>query len=159
MGTLNTFIGQLHAATWTAALLAANAEHPDYRHAVKYGLQMTSGTIVLTIRKFQDMWRWHIHGLVERASAGGRAATWILDESERRNLRATANRLVAHFGEREGAWPLSAAETLELIRGNGWDTEQEVMGWGREALKKLIVLRDEITTRYLREETADGSTR
>lgn len=142
--TLDLFIGQLHAATWTGALLAANATNPEHSHAVKYGLQMTSGMIVLTIRKFQDIWRWHIQALVAEGSPGWQQADWILREAQRRNLRSTANQLVAHFGEEPEAWPLSNEERLALIRSNGWDTEQEVMVWGREALNRMIGLRDEM---------------
>jgi hypothetical protein len=146
--TLDTFVGQLHAATWIGALLAANETSLEHGHAVKYGLQMTSGAIVLTVRKFHDMWRWHVKELVPEGSPGWHAAAWILGEAERRNLRDTANQIVAHFGEEPGAWPLSNEEILALIQSNGWDTEQDVMRWGRDALHRLLELRDEIIARH-----------
>jgi len=144
LGTLNTFIGQLHAATWVGALLAQNAEDPDHQHAVKYGMQTNEAVIVLTIRKFQDIWRWHIEGTVRAGSPAHAAAEWILREAEARKLRETANQLVAHFGPHRGAWPLSEAEILALIQSNGWQTGQEMLLWGRKAMQRLILLRDAI---------------
>jgi len=145
--TLNTFVGRLHAATWIGAWLVANAGNREHEHALKYGLQMTGGAIALTIRKFQDLWRGHIEGLVTTGSPGWKAADWILQEAQRRNLRETANRIVAHFAEEPGAWPLSSDETLALIQSNGWNTEEEVLEWGRQALHRLIALRDAISER------------
>src|SRR5262249_53239875 len=79
------------------ALLAQNAEDPDHQHAVKYGMQTNEAVIVLTLRKFQDTWRWHIDGTVRAGSPAHAAAEWILREAEARKLRETANQLVAHF--------------------------------------------------------------
>ncbi|HYB69137.1 MAG TPA: hypothetical protein VEH80_00620 [Candidatus Bathyarchaeia archaeon] len=147
LGTLNTFIGQLHAATWIGAWLVANTKDREHEHAVKYGLQITGGVIALTVRRFQDVWRWHVEGLVTAGSRGWDAADWILREAQRRDLGATANLIVAHLGEKPGAWPLSSDETLALIRRSGWNTEEEVLAWGRQALHRLVELRDAISER------------
>ena len=55
--TLNRFVGMLHAARSTAMVWMTHAENPEsvYRIASKYGLQMTFGTTLLTLRKFEDL--------------------------------------------------------------------------------------------------------
>jgi hypothetical protein len=146
--TLGFFIGQLHAATWVGAFLTANAENPEHKHAVKYGLQMTFGSMALTIRKFQDLWSWHVEGLTAKSGPGREAADWVLQEAENRHLRTTANQLVAHFAEETRAWPLSNEQILALIKSNDWDTEQEALWWGRNVMHRLITLRDELARQH-----------
>jgi hypothetical protein len=52
--TVNRFGGTLHAARCMAQICIQNAASPAFSIAAKYGLQMTFGTSILTLRKFQD---------------------------------------------------------------------------------------------------------
>ena len=53
--TLNRFVGMLHAAQCTGALWILYAGDSRYTFAAQYGLQMTFGTAMLTLRKLQDL--------------------------------------------------------------------------------------------------------
>jgi hypothetical protein len=57
--------------------------------AAKYSLQMTGGTILLTLRKFDDFWRAHIRPLLRKKSEVHHKGERIIDEIQKRDLRTT----------------------------------------------------------------------
>ena len=111
--TLNAFIGILYAARVSAFIWLGHAErHPI---ALKYSLQMTGGTILLTLRKIDDLWRFHIQHLLPETSDGRKKGEWIINEMQNRHLRTTANRLIAHYAAEKDCLPLSETDITELI--------------------------------------------
>lgn len=113
--------------------------------ASKYGIQIGFGAIAMTLRKFDDLWQDHIIHFFpkdERPPDG----LWILREIETRNLRRTANQVVAHYSDRD-KWPLSESEILALIASNGWQKNDELIPWAYEVVKKLIAVREALGTR------------
>src|SRR3989338_10750489 len=125
--TLNGLIGVLYAARLTAVMWLRYArQHPI---AAKYSLQMTGGTILLTLRKFDDLWRSHIRPLIPSTSASRQKGEQIIDEIKKRHLRTTANRLIAHYAPKANRPPLSETEILELVKKNGWNTAPALLTW------------------------------
>ncbi len=152
---LNALIGVLYAARVSAAIWLGHAErHPI---AAKYGLQMTDGTALLMLRKFDDLWRFHIQCLLPKASEGRERGEWITNEIEKRGLRTTANRLIAHYAAETDRLPLSDTEILELIKKNGWETEQELLVWIGRVIWNLVDVRDELRRRYRVMESMDDA--
>ena len=95
---LNGFIGVLYAARVTAFMWLQHAEqHPI---AAKYSLQMTGGTIFLTLRKFDEFWRSCIRSLLPKNSENRQKGEHIIEEIKKRHLLTTANQLVAHYGRK-----------------------------------------------------------
>ena len=153
--TLNGLIGALYAAQLTALMwLRYTQEHPI---AAKYSLQMTCGTIFLTLRKFHDLWRSHIRPLLPKTSESRQKGEQIIDEIKTRHLRTTANRLIAHYAPERNRPPLSETEILELVKKNGWNTVQELLTWVGPVIWNLIDVREEIRRVYRVMESMDDS--
>jgi len=152
--TLNGFIGVLFAARVTAVMWLQHAEqHPI---AAKYSLQMTGGTIFLTLRKFDDLWPSRIRPLLSKNSENRQKGDRIIEEIKARDLRTTANQLVAHYG-RKGSPPLLEAEIVELIKKHGWKTEQNFLMWIGPVISNLIDVCDEIRRLYRVMESMDDA--
>lgn len=143
---LNGFIGLLHAARITAIVWIRHRD--KYPVAGKYGLQMTGGTILLTLRRFEDLWGSHIAELLPENSVGRNRGQWVIDEINNRQLRVTVNRLFAHYSEAKLAPPLSSDDITDLIQRNGWATEQELLMWTGEVMWRLTEVRDDLGRRY-----------
>ena len=146
--TLNSLIGSLHAARSTTVIWGRQVDNPKYKVAAKFGLQIAFGTVVLTLRKFEDLWKHHLTELITDGSSGRADCEWIIDECGRRKLRQTANRLIAHYAADKCDWPLSTQEIKDLILSNGWATEEEVLEWLTPVIGKMISVRDEVMRRY-----------
>jgi hypothetical protein len=142
---LNRLVGTLHAVRCTAAFWIAHAEQPNFRFAAKYSLQMTFGTAMVTLRKFQDLQR---GGHLERLLGSNDDVTALLAECERRHTRPAANLLHAHYAENVSDAPLSSEEILSIIERGGWASEEEFVEWIRPILNWLLRIRDEIVVRF-----------
>jgi hypothetical protein len=147
--TLNRFIGALHAARCTAVLWSQHVENPMYEIAAKYGLQMTFGTTMLTLRKFQDLGAGgHLRALVSAEAPARASIEWVLQECEKHNTRKAANRLFAHYAADKADPPLSAREIRDLVIAGGWTTEEEVVAWAGPIIDRLRTIRDDVMSRY-----------
>ncbi len=129
----------------------------QYPIAAKYSLQMTGGTILLTLRKFEDLWRTHIRPLLPKTSKIRQTGEQIISEIKNRHLRRAANRLIAHYAPKHNRLPLSETEIVELIEENGWKTEQEFLMWVGPVIWNLIEVRDEIRRLYHFMESMDDA--
>lgn len=151
--TLNAFIGILYAARISATVWLAHADrHPI---AAKYTLQMTDGTILLTLRKFDDLWHSYIKRLLPKTVTARNKGEWIIKDIARRHLRGTANKLIAHYADKTHLLPLSEIEIAEWIKKNGWHTEQELLMWVGQVIWNMIDVRDAIRERYRVMESMD----
>ncbi len=147
--TLNRFVGALHAARCTAVVWIQNAENPAYVIAAKYGLQMTFGTTVLTLRKFLDLWqRGPLKSVLLPDTDAWNACEWILNECKVHNTRKAANLLFAHYAERPSDLPLSPKEVEALVHSGGWPSEEAVVEWSGPVIDKLRLVRDDIIDRH-----------
>jgi hypothetical protein len=145
---LNRFAGALHGARWTGKIWEQHAENPSFRVAAKYGLQGAFGITVLTLRKFGDLWEKHLCFMLPAATAARASCEELIAECRTRNLRKTANLLFAHYAPKKVDWPLGPEEIVGLIRGNGWDTEEEVLDWVGQLIPKILAVRDEVKGCY-----------
>ena len=147
--TLNRFIGMLHAARCTAALWIRHAEDPRYRFAAQYGLQMTFGTAMLTLRKFQDLsTTGQLEALIPEGTEARRVTEWVLRECDQHNARDSANLLFAHYAPHKTEPPLSEREIRALVEAGGWSTEEEVVEWIAPIIDNLRFIRDDMMSRY-----------
>ena len=147
--TLNRFVGMLHAARCTAALWILHAEDPRYRFAAKYGLQMTFGTAMLTLRKFQDLsTSGQFATLLPEGTEAHKFSEWVLRECEQHKTRDAANLLFAHYAPYKTDPPLSDREIRALVENGGWTTEEEIVEWIAPIIEKLRLIRDEMMSRY-----------
>ena len=89
---------------------------------------------MITVRRFGDLWRYHVRELLDPMDLGFESGQWLVEEIERRNLRKTASRLFAHYAAEKSDLPLSHEEVSELLQSNGWVTEQEVLEWAGQAM-------------------------
>jgi hypothetical protein len=142
---LNGFIGLLHAARITATVWIRHSE--KFPIAGKYGLQMTGGTILLTLRRFEDLWGSHITKLLPEDSVGRNRGEWVIHEINNRQLRVTVNRLVAHYSGDKLASPLSNDDIRDLIQLNGWATEQDMLRWTGEVMWRVMDVRNDLVRR------------
>jgi hypothetical protein len=147
--TLNRFVGMLHAARSTAMIWIPHAGNPEsaYRIASKYGLQMTFGTTLLTLRKFEDLvnsgqLRYYISDEARTHTA------WILRECREHNARKVANLLFAHYASDKTDPPLSNQAIRGLVKSGGWGTEEAFVEWSGPIVEKLGLIRDDIMARY-----------
>ena len=118
--TLNRFIGMIHAARCIAQIWIphADAEKSMYKLASKYGLQMTFGTTMLTLRKFEDLANTgQLQEHIPDGAEARNAIDWIMRECREHDTRTAANLLFAHYVPSNG-------EILALIERGGW-------GYGR----------------------------
>ena len=139
----------LHAARCTAALWILHAEDSRYRTAAKYGLQMTFGTAMLTLRKFQDLsTTGQFQALVPEDTEAHKFSEWVLRECELHRTRDAANLLFAHYAAHKADPPLSEREIRALVVDGGWTTEEEIVEWLALIIEKLRLIRDEIMSRY-----------
>jgi hypothetical protein len=146
--TLNRCIGTFHAARCTMAVWINETNRGAHPSAAKHSLQMTFGSIALMLRKFEDLWNNHICCLIPAKSPSRADGQWILDECKGRNLRTTVNRLFAHYAARNGDLPLSTYAIVELIKSNGWQSEEEFLEWSGPVLARLIAIRDDLMLRH-----------
>jgi len=132
---LDEFIGLLFIARTTGALWGVlGHKHPT---AAAHALLMSEGSILITLRRFDDLWRHHVKTLLDPTDLGFEAGLWLVEEIERRNLRKTASKLFAHYAADKSDLPLSYEEVSELLQSNGWVTEQEVLEWAGQAMWKI----------------------
>jgi hypothetical protein len=158
--TVNRFGGTLHAARCMAQICTQNAASPAFSIAAKYGLQMTFGTSILTLRKFQDLWSSdHLPRLLEAGSPGWNACDWIRSECEAHRTREAANLLFAHYAEHKTDPPLSSKEIRDLVERGGWATEEEVVEWIGPIIDRLREVRDEVMRRHGISALGDGGER
>lgn len=153
--TLNEFVGALHGARCTGILWAKDAENPSRRSAAKYGLQGSFLITALTLRKFMDLWEHHLSLLLPDGVPSRTSCEELIADCNVRKLRTTANHIIAHYAPRKEDWPLSSGEIQDLIRSNGWTTEEEVLNWVGEVIPKIISIRDELKHRYKLERLRD----
>jgi hypothetical protein len=114
--TLNPFVGVLHAARCTATIWVRNAENPEYSIAAKYGLQMTFGTVVLTLRKVQDLsFTGQIQSHIPEKAEAHKVIESVLRECELHNTRNAANLLFAHYAPNKIDPPLSERDIRRLV--------------------------------------------
>lgn len=132
---LDEFIGLLFIARTTGALWGVlGRNHPI---AAAHAFLMSEGAILITLRRFGDLWKHHVEKLLEPADHGFEAGQWLVAEIDRRNLRSTANKLFAHYAADKSDLPLPHEEITELLQSNGWVTEQEVLEWAGRAMWKM----------------------
>ena len=147
--TLNRFVGMLHAARCTASLWILHTEDSRYRIAAQYGLQMTFGTAMLTLRKFQDLsTSGQLQALIPVGTEAHDVSESVLRECERHKTREAANLLFAHYAPHKADPPLSEREIRTLIEDGGWSTEEELVEWIAPIIEKLRLIRDEMMSRY-----------
>jgi hypothetical protein len=128
--TLNRFVGMLHAAQCTAAFWILYAGDSRYTFAAQYGLQMTFGTAMLTLRKLQDLsTTGQLQALVPEETEAHKFSEWVLRECERHKTRDAANLLFAHYAPNRTDPPLSEPEIRALVEDGGWTTEEEAYGF------------------------------
>jgi len=154
--TLNRLVGTLHAARCTAVLWIRHAEDPKYLIAAKYGLQMTFGTTVLTLRKFQDLWiGGQLQALIPEGTEARNIIEWVLHECDQHKTRDAANLLFAHYAKCIKDPPLSERENRALVEAGGWTMEEEVVEWSGAVIDKLRLVRDDLMSRYAISTLAD----
>jgi hypothetical protein len=144
--TLDEFIGLLFIARTTGALWGVlGHKHPI---AAAHALIMSEGTILITLRRFYDLWKHHVERLLGLADLGFKEGQWLVTEIDQRNLRKTANKLFAHYAERNSDLPLTHQEIIELLHSNGWATEQEVLEWAGQAMWRIAEVAAAIRAKY-----------
>lgn len=145
--TIQDFAGTLHAARCIMVVAIRKIDDPKMRHAARYALQMAEGAILLTMRKFEDLWSTQISELIPEKAERPARGTALIAECKKRSLRDTADRLIAHYGKR-GEGPLSPGETEQLIRRNRWQTSEELVAWVGPVIQAMTEIRDAIMGRY-----------
>jgi hypothetical protein len=55
--------------------------------------------------------------------------------------------MIAHYADKT-KWPLSEEEIISVIMSNGWETEEEVIDWTREAIAKVEAVRTHLNAVY-----------
>jgi len=143
---LDEFIGRLFIARTTGVLWGVLGH--TYPIAASHALAMSEGAILITLRRFDDLWRHHVKMLLLPTDLGFEGGQWLEEEINRRNLRNTANKLVAHYAEDKSDLPLSHEEVTELVQSNGWVTEQEVLDWAGVAMWKIGMIWAGIRAKY-----------
>ena len=102
---LDEFIGLLFVARTTGALWGVlGHKHPI---AAAHALLMSEGSILITVRRFDDLWRYHVRELLDPTDVGFESGQWLVEEIERRNLRKTASKLFAQYAAEKSDLPLS----------------------------------------------------
>jgi len=143
---LDEFIGLLFIARTTGALWGVlGHKHPT---AAAHAFIMSEGAILITARRFGDLWKNHVEKLLEPADLGFEGGQWLVAEIDQRNLRDTANKLVAHYAESKSDLPLPHQEVTELLQSNGWVTEQEVFEWAGQAMWKIAMVWAALRAKY-----------
>jgi hypothetical protein len=145
---LNRFAGALHAARSTALVWQKHRGDAAYRFEAKYALQMTFTTIVITVRKFQDIWRHQMKTLLPEESAGSEAAAFILAEAQAHSVRDCANLLIAHFAADTREWPLADDEMKRLITATKWETEEQIADWVGGIIERMLELQQSIRSHH-----------
>jgi len=144
---LTRLMGQLHAGRVTMHVWLQSAMRGEHPIASKFGLQIGFGAIVLAMRQLDDFWSDQVPTLYPDRQARPAEGKWLVDEVKSRNLRNTANLLVAHYAQRTKQL-LSADEGIALIRSNRWDTEDEVIAWTKQVIEKVGALLERLNDDY-----------
>ena len=143
---LDEFIGLLFIARTTGALWGGfGHKHPI---AAAHAFIMSEGAILITLRRFDDLWRYHVEKLLEPTDLGFEAGQRLAKEIERRNLRNTASKLFAHYAAEKSDLPLSHEEVTGLLQSNGWVTDQEVLEWAGQAMWNIARVWAGIRAKY-----------
>lgn len=144
---LNDLGGTLHAARAIISKAIKSIQANPAQLTAKYEIRIAFGAIVLSMRKFQDLWNTHIPKLIEKKDDRPLEGKWIVNELKGRNLRSTANQLVAHYSE-TGQLPIGQDDIESLIQSNKWNTEEELVEWAGPVIEKLYIIRDRIMSSY-----------
>ncbi len=144
---LTRLMGQLHAGRVTMYVWLQSAMRGEHPIASKFGLQIGFGAIVLAMRQLDDFWSDQVPMLYPDRKERPAEGKWLVDEVKSRNLRDTANLLVAHYAHKTKQ-PLSADEAIELIRSNHWGTENEVIAWTKDVIEKVGTLLERLNDDY-----------
>ena len=155
---LRHFAGTLHAARGTMVIWLEGTANPSLRHASKYGLQLAFGAIALTMRKFEDLWSTHMPELIPDRSQRPEEGKAIVKDCQDRNLRNTANQLIAHYADERGLI-LAPSQIETLIRSNGWETEEEVVKWVEPVIEKILRIEEKIRRQYGVQGASPGGSR
>jgi hypothetical protein len=144
---LNRLMGQLHAGRATMHYWLQKAKINEHPFAAKFGLQIGFGAIALAMRKLDDFWEDQVPVLFPDREQRPPEGKWLVGEVKSRNLRETANMMIAHYADKT-KWPLSEEEIISVIMSNGWETEEEVIDWTREAIAKVEAVRTHLNAVY-----------
>lgn len=143
---LDEFIGLLFATRTTAALWnVLGRRHPTAR---AHAWMMSEGAILITMRRFDDLWRHHVQDLLEPSDLGFDAGAWLAREIAERNIRTTASRMVAHYAAEKSDAPLTVEDVEALMRSNGWLTDYDVRVWAGEAMWKIAAVWAGLRAKY-----------
>jgi hypothetical protein len=138
---LSSCCGMLHAVratmvVWDRSPLAENAI------AAKYSFQMTYGMMLLTLRKFLDLWDYHLLALLPKDSDAIAAGQALVDDTKRRRIRPAANLVVAHYAETKAGIPLDDAAVVETLIHNDFADEAAVQAFIGDCIDQLFAMRD-----------------
>jgi len=144
---LDEFIGLLFIARSTGALWGVLG----HRHPIAAGHAwlMCEGAILITLRRFDDLWKHHVQQLLEPSDLGFEGGQWLAYEIGKRNLRTIASKLFAHYAESKSDLPLPLEEIHALLKSNGWATSHEVIEFARDAMWRIAMVWSALQAKYL----------
>jgi hypothetical protein len=142
---LNELMGELHAGCVGVRAI----QQPDFfmtKHPT-YIIRIAIGSVVIALRKFDDLWRDQLSPILLR-DRSTQAGETIHYEISQRKLRSFCNQVIAHYA----AQPLSPKTSLDkiekLLKAQRFPSDLDFFKWTQTLLPKLEAVRTEVTNKY-----------
>ena len=145
LDALNRVIGKLFVSGFLMDSLIRVGNRPEFNLQYKYGHQLVLEGLLLALRKFEDLYEYHLVQLLPTDAPGLTQAKQAVEECRSRSLRKLANQMAAHYAENKEDDPLAGEELIDLMKLTGWVEEREVLDWLKPLGLKIIAVRDELS--------------
>lgn len=143
---LNELMGDIHGAR-IPGIIAIRKPDIFMTKYSKYIIRSAITVIVLSLRKFDDLWTHQIKSTLlagDLPSEGNE----LHEEIKKRKLRKFCNVVLAHYAYSKISPKTPTIQIETLILQQGFSTDEEFLKWTREVIKKLEVVRDKISEKY-----------
>jgi len=143
---LGTFTGLIFVASVTGLMWQKWAA--EFPVITSFGVRLSEGEILLSLRKFEDLWNNQISILLDRKHGVYEQAEALVARFRHSGQRDIANQLVAHYAENKEDPPLSDRDVSVLIQGAGLKTTHDFLKWSCEAMWALNDVREALLAQY-----------
>jgi hypothetical protein len=129
----------------TNVISGPNQPSTPYTHM----LSAASSSTIMTMRRFEDLY----NGPICRLSVDRNArqeCLWLFHESRSRELRAIADGIVAHDGDKKKKVPFSPKQVDELNKRSRWESSQQLGEWLDQAIPKMQAVLDKLKASLVR---------
>jgi hypothetical protein len=142
---INDLMGDIHGARITGIFAIKKPDIFMTKHP-KYIIRNSISIIVLSLRKFDDLWKHQIKNLLLKNEPS--EGIELEDEIATKKIRKFCNIVVAHYADEKTAPKTTEKKIKELLDQQGFKSDEDFFLWTKELLSKIESVRNSLQSEY-----------